>query len=325
MLRIVSHIERLLLEQDCVILPGFGGFVLRSVSAEYQANTHCFQPMRREILFNGTLRHTDGLLSESYRRAYDVDYEKAQLLLEEDIEALESSLQKNKQVSLGRIGTFSLGKEGQVIFVPGDSPVFNATYYGLSPFHLMALPPVEEVGASKGKDVFYIPVSRQLIRTVVASAAAVALFFLVSTPVKEVSQSAYTASFVPTEMISYKSDVPLVSEDAVEEKEIALVVAEDKMSVAPSNVEETPKPVVSKRKKLYHVVIASFPTDKQAKEYISHVDRELCQHVGQVVRDGKYRVYADKFDNRAEAESYMETLRKTEEHKDAWLFISSSN
>ena len=34
------------------------------------------------------------------------------------------------------------------------------------------------------------------------------------------------------------------------------------------------------------------------------------KNVSKVVRDGKYRIYADKFNNRADAESYMATLRK---------------
>lgn len=37
-----------------------------------------------------------------------------------------------------------------------------------------------------------------------ASAAAVALFLLVSTPVRDVNQEAYTASFVPTGMVVQK-------------------------------------------------------------------------------------------------------------------------
>ena len=75
-------------------------------------------------------------------------------------------------------------------------------------------------------------------------------------------------------------------------------------------------------KKMYHIVIASFPTEEQANEYISGVDRAQCKNVSKVVRDGKYRIYADKFNNRADAESYMATLRKIEKYKDAWLFIS---
>ncbi len=122
--------------------------------------------------------------------------------------------------SKGRIVNFSntilIMTSRQTIFTPGDSGVFNADSYGLSSFHFPVLRSLEEereevalLTGKKKKDVFYIPVSRKLIRVVAASAAAVALFFVVSTPVKEVNLSAYTASFVPTEMINYRFEEPI--------------------------------------------------------------------------------------------------------------------
>jgi hypothetical protein len=343
MLRIITHIERLLLTHDCVILPKFGGFVLQTLPATYQEEEHLFRPMRKEVMFNVTLQHTDGLLSESYMQTYGVDYRKAQLMLEEDIEALNVSLEQDKRITLGRIGTFSIGEEGQTIFTPGDSGVFNADSYGLPSFHFPVLRSLEEereevalLAGKKKKDVFYIPVSRKLIRVVAASAA---LFFVVSTPVKEVNLSAYTASFVPTEMINYRFEEPISQPEEIQISQVDEMVAEvtpkieatkeTEIAKAPSAPEvrkevavPAPKAELVATKKMYHIVIASFPTEEQANEYISGVDRTQCKNVSKVVRDGKYRIYADKFNNRADAESYMATLRKIEKYKDAWLFIS---
>ena len=341
MLRIITHIERLLLTHDCVILPKFGGFVLQTLPATYQEEEHLFRPMRKEVMFNVTLQHTDGLLSESYMQTYGVDYRKAQLMLEEDIEALNVSLEQDKRITLGRIGTFSIGEEGQTIFTPGDSGVFNADSYGLPSFHFPVLRSLEEereevalLAGKKKKDVFYIPVSRKLIRVVAASAAAVALFFVVSTPVKEVNLSAYTASFVPTEMINYRFEEPISQPEEIQISQVDVTpkieaTKETEIAKAPSAPEvrkevavPAPKAELVATKKMYHIVIASFPTEEQANEYISGVDRAQCKNVSKVVRDGKYRIYADKFNNRADAESYMATLRKIEKYKDAWLFIS---
>ena len=116
MLRIITHIERLLLTHDCVILPKFGGFVLQILPATYEEEEHSFRPMRKEVMFNVTLQHTDGLLSESYMQTYGVDYRKAQLMLEEDIEALNVSLEQDKRITLGANRDFlSIGEEGQTI------------------------------------------------------------------------------------------------------------------------------------------------------------------------------------------------------------------
>ena len=169
--------------------------------------------------------------------------------------------------------------------------------------------------------MFYIPVSRKLIRVVAASAAAVALFFVVSTPVKEVNLSAYTASFVPTE-INYRFEEPISQPEEIQISQVDEMVAEvtpkieatkeTEIAKAPSAPEvrkeiavPAPKAELVATKKMYHIVIASFPTEEQANEYISGVDRTQCKNVSKVVRDGKYRIYADKFNNRADARLFL--------------------
>ncbi|RHR60949.1 SPOR domain-containing protein [Parabacteroides sp. AF17-28] len=330
MLRIVTHIERLLLAHDCVIVPKFGGFVLQTVPAMQKVEEHTFRPLRKEIGFNMTLQHNDGLLPESYMQMHGVNYRQAQLMLEEDVEDMKKTLQQYKKLSMVVLGSFSIGEEGQMIFHPGETELFSVGSYGLPVFHFPALPPLqaerEEVA------LLTIPVNRRLIRTAVASVAAVALFLLVSTPVKDVNQDAYTASFVPTEMVSQK---PVLVEKAIAESVPENVVPEVEVkTVAPAPKRETVaakpvvvQPAVAKKEvkanpKMYHIVIASFPSEAQADEFIAGVDRAECKHVSKVVRDGKYRIYADKFDNRADAETYMATLRSNPKYKDAWLFIS---
>ena len=106
MLRLITHIERLLLAQDCVLVPGLGGFVLQVVNAAYNAEEEVFVPMQKEVVFNTTLQHNDGLLSESYMQTYGVDYREAQRMLEGDIEALKARLYADGEVSLGFLGCF---------------------------------------------------------------------------------------------------------------------------------------------------------------------------------------------------------------------------
>lgn len=340
MLRIITHIERLLLVHDCVIVPKFGGFVLQTVPSVFNSADHLFNPQRKEIVFNITLQHNDGLLSESYMQMYGVNYRKAQLMLEEDVEDMKAELQEKKELSLGVLGSFALGMEGQVIFYPGESDSFSIGSYGLAPFSFPLLQPMLAqhekdvlLTQKKRKDILYIPVNRKFLRVVATSAAAIALFLLVSTPVKDVNQSAYTASFVPTEMVA--KNVPEIKvEETVPAETVAAVVEKpvakkNTPAVAPAAKASKPAPApkpkpaaVKPNPKMFHIVIASFPTEEQADKYIAGVDRNVCKHVSKVVRDGKYRIYADKFDNREQAESYMSTLRTNEKYKDAWLFIS---
>ena len=202
----------------------------------------------------------------------------------------------------------------------------------------------------KDKEVYYIPVSRRFLHAVVASVVIIVLLLSISTPVKDVNRAAYSASFVPTEMIpssAWKNQnissaaVPAQGASVVE-KPVASVVketeqpkeitvshnksAEKKDVVVAPKVKETPKPAAKEVKplpqKYFYVVIASFPTASQADTYLKEVDRQVCRHSDVVQNGKKYRVYADRFTDRSAAESFMENLRKDKRYKDAWLFIN---
>lgn len=338
MIRIVAHIERLMATEDCVILPGLGGFVRQALPAAYDKKTHTFHPARVEWRFNASLRHPDGLLEESYRQTLQVDRVEAQAFMEEDLERLRSQLKEERQLSLGRIGRFSLGEEDQLLFSPGDSVWMNADLYGLKPFVLLPLSeqahPMRPIHSEEEpiarKEIYYIPISRRLAQALVGAAAAMALFFLPSTPVVEVNPTSYTASFVPTEMIpsttSSQEEIPSAEENwgADDVEELPELVAPALPAVQPA--QPAPVPIREEQKsvarKMYHLVIASFPTRAQADEFLATVDRSKHQQVDVIARGGKFRVYAERFDNRAEAEQSLVQLRQTERYKDAWLFIS---
>ena len=52
MIELAQHIEALLLENDCVIVPNFGGFVAHYAPATYVKEENLFLPPTRIIGFN---------------------------------------------------------------------------------------------------------------------------------------------------------------------------------------------------------------------------------------------------------------------------------
>ena len=62
MISLARHIELLLLEHDCVIVPGLGGFIANHTEARYTGDEeHLFLPPYRTIGFNQQLQVNDGL------------------------------------------------------------------------------------------------------------------------------------------------------------------------------------------------------------------------------------------------------------------------
>ena len=74
MIQLQRHIEILLLSHDCVIIPGFGGFIAHHVDARYDADDRLWLPPYRTLGFNPQLTLNDSLLVQSYVEAYDMSY-----------------------------------------------------------------------------------------------------------------------------------------------------------------------------------------------------------------------------------------------------------
>lgn len=331
MLRIVSHIEQLLWMHDCVIIPGIGGFVFEYRAAGIGEQSGLFVPPQKEALFNPTLCHNDGLLAESYMKTYGMEYAQAQERIADDIRELKETLLEQGSISLRTAGKLLVNEEGNIVFEHADTLPFDLASYGLGEFRmptLAALMQEREIRSGKKgdagkKDTIYIPVSVRFLRTVVASAAAVALFLLVSTPVKDVDTGAYTASFIPSEVVLAKEAPATESMPAPVVTAAVRPEAENEKNVAPASVAlaEAVSAPVTKKTKYYHVVIGSFPSRPKADQFLGRVNKSRYGAAGIVERNGKIRVYAARFTGRNEAENYMNRLRNGE-YKDAWLFIS---
>ncbi|MDG2500420.1 MAG: SPOR domain-containing protein, partial [Flavobacteriaceae bacterium] len=72
---IFKDIVELLHNNDCVILPSFGAFVLKKRSAKVEGNE--FIPPAKNVSFNAMLKENDGLLVKHISRVRKISYAKA--------------------------------------------------------------------------------------------------------------------------------------------------------------------------------------------------------------------------------------------------------
>ena len=87
MIELAQHIEALLLENDCVIVPNFGGFVAHYAPATYVKEENLFLPPTRIIGFNSQLKLNDGVLVQSYMSAHDTSFADATRMGEKEVNA----------------------------------------------------------------------------------------------------------------------------------------------------------------------------------------------------------------------------------------------
>ncbi|MDR2086447.1 MAG: SPOR domain-containing protein [Dysgonamonadaceae bacterium] len=325
MLRIVSHLEHLLRIHDCVVVPQLGGFVLQVVPASYVEEEHLFYPMHKEIVFNPSLKHSDGLLPEEYMHAYGVSFQQAHRMVEEDVENIKTLLFKELKISLGNVGILSKGEEGVVVFQPGDSDFFSVSSYGLSPFQLKEWEALQQEKASlvltgNQRTTYYIPIHRSIIRGVAATAAAVALFLMISTPVKEINPSSYTASFIPAEIAKTTNKAKSKTTNFTVAANPGKTKTTANPATASSSSASKNKAVKEEKRPMYYVIIGSVKTSRQADELIAKIDRTTLKHVNKITGNGKVRIYANKFSDKSKAEVYLAKIKQNTKYKDAWLW-----
>ena len=159
MIELAKHIEFLLLENDCVILPGFGGFVAHYTEAIYEAKNQLFMPPMRTIGFNPLLRLNDGLLTQSVMEVYGTNYGDALKMVTRWVNQLKRQLYEEGSVELSNVGQLRMSIRGTMDFVPFNSRLTTSWLYGLGSFELPELnkQPLSEVSVRRPKPVVDAP------------------------------------------------------------------------------------------------------------------------------------------------------------------------
>ena len=133
------HIEILLLSNDCVIVPDFGGFMAHHVDARYDGRDNMFLPPLRTVGFNPQLKMNDSLLAQSYVEAYDISYPEAIDRLANEVAEIRQRLENEGKYEINNIGTIYLNEDGNYTFEPCEAGILTPNYYGLGGFAMLPL------------------------------------------------------------------------------------------------------------------------------------------------------------------------------------------
>lgn len=194
---LAQHIETLLLENDCVIVPGLGGFVGHYVPASLLPEENRFLPPTRIIGFNPSLKMNDGLFVQSYASVYGTSFSDANRRIETQVKQLLDLLHQEGKAELPNIGELHYSIYGTFSFKPYDHKLTTPYLYGLSsfemrrlnllkqtasPVHRMPTPAVPTTRRQRRRLRVEIPAT--YLRNVMGAVAALILFFLISTPIE---------------------------------------------------------------------------------------------------------------------------------------------
>lgn len=356
MIELAQHIETLLLENDCVIVPEFGGFVAHYAPASRVKEENLFLPPTRTIGFNPQLKLNDGVLVQSYMSAHDTSFSDATRMVEKEVNKLIALLHEEGKAHLENIGEIHYNIYGNYEFVPYDNKITTPSLYGLDSFEMHELSVLQQkekvlipADWTKEKKTYEIKINRAYLRNTVAVIAAIVLFFAFSTRVEntDIQKNNY-AQLLPSELFEQiekqsvtMTPVPVkenVAPQAPKNKTPKVVTVSQPKTSKPIAVKEikvikpkadaaTPAPAPAPTTKAadkntdrpFHIIVAGGIGMKDAEAMAKQLKEKGYTEATALNTDGKVRVSIRSFSNRQEATKQLLELRKNETYKNAWL------
>ena len=196
MIELAKHIEILLLDNECVIVPDLGGFITHYQPAHYEESEGLFVPPVRTVGFNSQLTMNDGLLIQSYMQAYHTDFSDAARIIAKEVEGLKEDLHKEGFAELEGIGTLHYTIYGTYEFRPTENGILSPALYALESFNIHPLSLLPETEETTENTIEMKPLhdleesprrfrlNPQWLSNAVAVAVAAILFFVLSVPVE---------------------------------------------------------------------------------------------------------------------------------------------
>lgn len=317
MIQLDRHIEILLLENDCVVVPNFGGFMAHHTSASRDFDDSSYLPPRRLLGFNPKLKVNDNLLTQSYIETYDLCYPEAISRIEDEVEELKSKLSENGSYEFNDIGTLSVNASGNYDFTPCEAGLLTPSLYGLSSFEIEsieALPTHVEASLSEYPKVQADTVSVKLsvLRNAIAIAAAIIAFVFIAPPLGSVNgDDTLEASIIHTMHTSATNQKP---------------TGHMKIEAATANTPQQPKasPSVAQEEQQaatsWTIVLASGVTREGAETYVADLKQRQMPFGEVLEKKGSLRkVTYGNYGSQEEAYAQLATMKRSPEFRDAWV------
>ncbi len=138
-MNIEQQISSLLYHQDCIIIPGFGGFVANHRSAFLNPAHHTFSPPSKKIAFNSSLRISDGLLANHISKTTNVTYKEAGEQIDHFVKNCMTTLNNGERLVLENLGSLFYDAEKNLQFVPDNTINYLKDSFGLTTIHSPAI------------------------------------------------------------------------------------------------------------------------------------------------------------------------------------------
>ena len=268
------YIRELLFGHDCVIVPGFGGFIGNYAPARIDKATGLFSPPSKQISFNKNLSHNDGLLIGRISEAVGTDFNETRTNVAKYVAELRRKLDSGETVVFEHIGTFVNNREGNVQFEPDRTANYCLDSFGLESFQCFPL------GENEARTRVINPVDDDSVRKVHmrkmmwrAAVAVPLLALLVAAPFQTnlFKPKVETSTLNPLAAAEFEHNKAAIDELA----EVEIIVPAEEPDVVPAeNSILTVIPVEPASSVQYQLITGSFQSSSNAQKQVAALINE---------------------------------------------------
>ncbi len=327
---ISEHIRLLLHQNDCVVVPGLGGFILNQLPAGYDEKENRFYPSRALPFFNKQLQSNDGLLAAALVRSENYDYQAAIKEIQRFVEIVKDSLNDKREYAMPGLGEFQSNHEGQITFFPDRESNTSVDTYGLDSLVITPL-----IKPSQIQRKALAPI-RKKSRAWISMAASLCIIALGAYFVNQSVQTPFGAQwgalnpFSKTDKIETKKEVakPVVStesETSIENPITETIQSTPKLeeaeesTLALENDMNTESHTITAADSVYYIVVGAFNSTRNAVRYenkLKNIGFSACSY--SEAEGAMVRVCAEKHSKRFEAQERLSFIQG-EANPKAWI------
>ena len=313
------HIAYLLTNHECVIIPDFGAFVVsKKINEKSNKRGFISPPASYSLTFNPEIIQDDELLVHSVAKEKHIDYPEALHLVHDYVDSLVDALREGQAVQFPWIGKIHLSDDRKIVFTPAKNLSCNASNCGLVNFNFPTLTDTSEDESveKRRKKIYKRPVFYILLAAIVLLLAGLYVFLIL----KPLDINQFSFPDLPTISISNPFKANPVKQAAAA---LPSILAD---SVKPEAVDSV-KPIPIDSTKLspseYRIIVFSTVREKDANVMLNYFVANGLSKAQIIHSDGKYRISIETFDNKEEALSFLDVIKKSGDNplfKDAWIF-----
>jgi cell division septation protein DedD len=319
-------IKDLLYSNDCVILPGLGGFIAKYKGASLNSNLHTVYPPQKTIGFNPQIKENDGLLVSALCALNNCSYAEGKIELDAWVKEQSNTLIRGEKISWKGIGILFQDRLGKIQFIPDSKGNFSLESFGLE--KIILVPVEREIEEPVTAEISTLEKrAEQGSKWIWKAAAVLALpilgvgIFALSHKIESTDwqYASYKLLGTKSRVAQYTPAVERAIPTYTVEKEIELietpVIIASEVPIEITKVVETVNPT---RLAKYEIIVGAFAVSQNANRMVAELNKKgfKARLSG---KKGNLQLVSAASDSNYEAIIQMLDKVKSEVNPSAWL------